>query len=65
MSFSNSIKKLLGKLRDWFYHKTTTSKLGDYTLTTVEPRFKTIQPKRKYKSMYAVVEGNSNVVIQG
>lgn len=65
MSFSNSIKKLCSKLRNWFYHKTTTSKLGDYTLTTVEPRFKTIQPKRKYKSMYAVVEGNSNVVIQG
>lgn len=64
MSFSSRIKKLRCKLRNWFYHKTTTSKLGDCTLTTVEPRFKTIRPKRKYKSMYAVVEGNSNIVIQ-
>lgn len=65
MSFSKKIKKICGKLRNWFYHKTTVENVGDYTLTTVEPRFKTIKPKRKYKSMYAVVEGNSNIVIQG
>lgn len=64
MNFRRKIKKLRYELKNWLYYKTTTSRLGDYTLTTVEPRFKTIQPKRKYKSMYAVVEGNSNVIIQ-
>lgn len=59
------MKKLWNKLRNWLYYKTTYSKLGDYTLTTVESRFEAIKPKRKYKTMYTVVKGNSNVVIQG
>lgn len=58
------MKKLWNRLRNWLYYKTTDSKLGDYTLTTVEPRFKAIKPKRVYKTMYSVVEGNSNVIIQ-
>lgn len=64
MSF-NKLRKLWDKLKNWLYYKTTTSKLGDYTLETVEPRFKAVKPKRKYKSAYAIVEGNSNIVIQG
>ena len=59
------MKKLYNRIRNWFYYKTSTSKLEDYTLETVEPRFKAIKPKRKYKSAYAIVEGNSNIVIQG
>lgn len=64
MNFSRKIKRLCDKLKNWLYHKTTTSRLGDYTLTTVEPRFKAVRPKRVYKTMYSLVEGNSNVVIQ-
>lgn len=64
MNFSRKIKRLCDKLKNWLYYKTTTSRLEDYTLTTVEPRFKAVKPKRKYKTMYCVVEGNSNVVIQ-
>lgn len=60
-----SLKKLCNKLKNWLYYKTTESKLGDYTLTTVEPRFKAIKPKRKYKSAYTIIEGNDNIVIQG
>lgn len=58
------MKKVWNILKNWLYYKTTTSRLGDYTLTTVEPRFKAIKPKRVYKTMYSVVEGNSNVIIQ-
>lgn len=60
------MKRLWNKLRNWLYHKVTVSKVGDYKLTTVEPRFKAIRPKRVYKTMYSVVvEGNSNVIVQG
>lgn len=58
------MKRLWNRLRNWLYYKTTESKLGDYNLTTVEPRFKAIRPKRKYKSAYTIIEGNGNVVIQ-
>lgn len=47
MNFSRKIKRLCDKLKNWLYHKTTTSRLGDYTLTTVEPRFKAVKPKKK------------------
>lgn len=50
------MKKLWNRLRNWLYYKTTDSKLGDYALTTVEPRFKAIKPKRKYKTIYALFE---------
>lgn len=58
------MKRLWNRLRNWLYYKTTESKLGDYNLTTVKPRFKAVRPRRVYKTMYSLVEGNSNVVIQ-
>ena len=57
------MRKLLRKLRNWSFYKTSTSKCGDYTLTDVKPRFKNIRPKRKYKTMYTVVEEKAPTII--
>lgn len=56
------MKKLLSKLKHYFFYKTRVSRCGDYTITDVSFRFRNIRPKRKYKTIYTVVEEEAQVI---
>ena len=48
------MNKLLYKIKNWLFYKTTTRRCGDFTVTDVGPRFKFLHRKRKYKTNWSV-----------
>lgn len=58
------MKKILSKIKNLFFYRTSTHSLGKYTVTDVKPRFRTIRPKRKYKTCYTVIDEDPITITQ-
>lgn len=58
------MKKRLSKIKNWFFYRTSTHSLGEYTITDVKPRFRAIRPKRKYKTCYTIIDKDPIIITQ-